>query len=154
MYLIGVQASFSAYTGGAHPYENDKLVIYDVRDSQIVPFLDLFTPRGQELLLARVKSDLANELKETNIQSCDIEINDIWSFDKKASSYIPWRKNIEMTLKEHPPKNLKTWNISYGTYAFGCTGRPGYEMYGIPDEIIEKELNSKYFDPSTHYFYE
>lgn len=153
-YLIGVEKMDSEYTGGAHPMEGGKLVIYDMRTNQIVPFLNLFSPHGQDLLLARIKSDLSNDFKDSDLKGCNIEMNDVWHFGQKNFSYIPWRTNVKMLDGKHDPKDIKSWNIAYGTYAFGCTGRPGYEMYGLPDEVVEKELNTKYFDPNTHYFYE
>jgi hypothetical protein len=152
-YLVVVTTGMSGYTGGAHGYEGETLKYFDLRSGKEVPFLDLFTRRGQDMLMERVKADIAKESKGEVPASCKIDLKDVWKFSFQRGSYIPWRLEGKRDRTNASPEDLRFWNISYGTYAFGCTGRPGYEMYDLPDEVVAHELNPVYFDPATKFFY-
>lgn len=154
-FLLVEETDLNAFTGGAHGLESGKAKIYDLRTFREISFSSLLTKEGQNLFLQHIKDDLCAEGyegKQCTLSDCDFQIDKVWSFGEEKESYIPWRKETYPDAKKEISP-LQKWNVSYGTYAFGCSGRPGYEMYGIPEDIVTKGLNPVYFDPETRFFY-
>lgn len=130
-YLISITSSWNSYTGGAHPNEKANQTFYDLRTGEKVPFLDLFTKEGQDILYKTILTDF------DKTADCNVDLNKIWDFGPD-------------TADQH---DLTQWGISYGTYAFGCTGRPGYSLDKLPEPLVKQGLNPIYFDPKTKFFY-